>query len=295
MNLYPRQHPLLEIQAGSKNDPLLLTLHVMHNIQSAPPYADLSYCWGGAKDRVEVTCNDRQIFITSNFHAALHRLRQDQQVWVWADALCINQDHILERNHQVSIMAEIYSNASIVCIWLSHSTRETSEAMTAIRALVSRAYTTMGTKLDLSTCLSELSIDDSKKTEFESAEHGFELEDITNEQWMSFCNLYQYPWFFRIWVIQEVRTSKNARLFCGNFAIDWRCVAIAASMVDLKRHEFDNLDSWANIFHRTIAFANFALMWTNMFRTPRTASFIALLEATGYSSHRIPVIRCLQP
>ncbi|KAF2732509.1 HET-domain-containing protein [Polyplosphaeria fusca] len=37
---------------------------------------------------------------------------------LWIDALCINQDDIVERGHQVRLMREIYSKAQKVSVWL---------------------------------------------------------------------------------------------------------------------------------------------------------------------------------
>jgi len=36
------------------------------------------------------------------------------------DAVCINQENLLERNSQVQIMDQIYRNAETVHIWLGH-------------------------------------------------------------------------------------------------------------------------------------------------------------------------------
>jgi hypothetical protein len=37
---------------------------------------------------------------------------------LWADAICIDQNNILERNHQVEFMSQIYLLAASVHIWL---------------------------------------------------------------------------------------------------------------------------------------------------------------------------------
>jgi hypothetical protein len=39
---------------------------------------------------------------------------------LWIDALCIDQSNILERNHQVQQMGEIYSHAQQVIAWIGH-------------------------------------------------------------------------------------------------------------------------------------------------------------------------------
>jgi hypothetical protein len=45
------------------------------------------------------------------------------------DTLCINQNDISERNQQVQIMPDIYSNADTVLIWLGESSENSGVAM----------------------------------------------------------------------------------------------------------------------------------------------------------------------
>jgi hypothetical protein len=37
---------------------------------------------------------------------------------LWMDALCINQEDVIERNQQVYLMGSIYSQAREVLVWL---------------------------------------------------------------------------------------------------------------------------------------------------------------------------------
>lgn len=48
-----------------------------------------------------------------------HRLLTDQRSYFWIDAICIDQDNIAERNHQVLLMKHIYSRAHLVIGWLT--------------------------------------------------------------------------------------------------------------------------------------------------------------------------------
>jgi len=76
-----------------------------------PTYSTLSYVWGDPTITTSITCNGKPINITANLANALRRLRQlepDKPTIIWADALCINQQDIPERNHQVTIMNAIY-------------------------------------------------------------------------------------------------------------------------------------------------------------------------------------------
>ncbi len=43
---------------------------------------------------------------------------------LWADQICINQDDIEERNHQIEFMREIYANARRTLIWIGDSDQD---------------------------------------------------------------------------------------------------------------------------------------------------------------------------
>lgn len=48
-------------------------------------------------------------------------IRNDYYVWI--DLICIQQDRIEEKNHQVQQLGNIYMKAKTVCIWLGEATR----------------------------------------------------------------------------------------------------------------------------------------------------------------------------
>jgi hypothetical protein len=47
---------------------------------------------------------------------------------IWADAVCINQEDVLERNFQVANMIHIYSRAASVLLWTGEDDVESSGA-----------------------------------------------------------------------------------------------------------------------------------------------------------------------
>jgi hypothetical protein len=60
-----------------------------------------------------------EIRFTGNGHDALRRFQDRTHTrLLWLDAICIDQKSIVERNHQVSIMATVYSRARRVLVWL---------------------------------------------------------------------------------------------------------------------------------------------------------------------------------
>lgn len=61
------------------------------------------------------------ILLTPSCAAALKILRKrlgDTDAGAWADAVCINQSNVAEKNVQVAMMADIYSRSKCVVVWV---------------------------------------------------------------------------------------------------------------------------------------------------------------------------------
>lgn len=73
---------------------------------------------GSAKRPISI---DGEVFpVRQNLWTFLKCLQEcDGKPFVmWIDAICVDQNNISERNQQVQLMSDIYSNASRVCVWL---------------------------------------------------------------------------------------------------------------------------------------------------------------------------------
>ncbi|KAH6663423.1 heterokaryon incompatibility [Halenospora varia] len=81
-------------------------------------YIALSYIWG-PETRKSIMMSGFAYDIRENVWQALKHLRhQSQTIVLWADAICIDQQNITERNHQVAQMGTIYTLAQKVMAWL---------------------------------------------------------------------------------------------------------------------------------------------------------------------------------
>jgi len=98
-----------------------------------PRYEALSYTWGDneicefAQVQIEGSQESSESFATlglrSNLASALRYLRYPDETRILRiDAICINQEHIEERNEQVKRMTNIYSLAYGVIAWLGKET-----------------------------------------------------------------------------------------------------------------------------------------------------------------------------
>jgi hypothetical protein len=113
---------LLHLEPGSGDDDIRFTLRPVR-LGDKPSYEAISYCWGDARVTREVYCEGKLLVVTNSLYTALKRLRKEDAVRVlWADAVCINQEDIPEKNKQVRLMSRIYAQPSAVLIWLGDDT-----------------------------------------------------------------------------------------------------------------------------------------------------------------------------
>ena len=121
---------LLLVHHSSDATSQLLCSFSVTSLAEPATYTALSYSWGMQNDGdASLCCN---IFIdgvrkpvTRNLFDGLMRLRDpSQDLGVWIDAVCIDQNNMVERSSQVAMISRIYASAQHVTIWLGNGTKE---------------------------------------------------------------------------------------------------------------------------------------------------------------------------
>jgi hypothetical protein len=75
--------------------------------------------WGEPGAEKSILLNDRSFMVRTNLWNFLDvARRKHNDIELWIDALCINQEDDQEKGHQVAMMGRIYSQAVSVLIWL---------------------------------------------------------------------------------------------------------------------------------------------------------------------------------
>jgi hypothetical protein len=103
--------------------------HIECDIRTASTddeYLCLSYVWGSPDRGNWIWINNKQFKVRQNLWSFLHILQQIESlrsIWIWIDALCIDQRNLAERTHQVQNMGLIYSKALKVVCWLGMDQR----------------------------------------------------------------------------------------------------------------------------------------------------------------------------
>lgn len=172
-------------------------------------YYSVSYCWGENPPLAKIILNGKEALVPSSAIGALstvcHPVHGKRDLPVWIDAICINQADDLEKGHQVAMMAEIYSKASEVLIWLGDADDSTESGIEAINAVVTARSN--GTRVD---------------------QHFF--PDMNS--WVNLTKVFDSPYFGRLWPVQEICLSASALCWRGKFRINWDSVLVLEDVLD---------------------------------------------------------------
>jgi hypothetical protein len=81
------------------------------SLDDDPTFTALSYCWGNANLRRYINVNGDQVSVTESLETALKYMRHgENNIPVWADAICINQSDRDEKSVQAAMMGDIYAH-----------------------------------------------------------------------------------------------------------------------------------------------------------------------------------------
>ncbi|EAT82442.2 hypothetical protein SNOG_10107 [Parastagonospora nodorum SN15] len=108
---------LLEVLQGNFEHHVVCVMSAWP-LDSAPPYSAISYTWGDPALTATITIDGRNMVVGQNCEYALQQTfaieKKKKEKYVWVDAVCIDQNNIQERGHQVAIMGKVYSKAAQV-------------------------------------------------------------------------------------------------------------------------------------------------------------------------------------
>lgn len=169
---------LIYLEPGHANDPLKCSLFAV-SLAESPKFTALSYVWGDDTIRRPIIINGHAVSIADNLYTALIHLRRPLAfTTLWADAICIDQSNLKERNYQVEQMPKIYSAANEVIAWLGEASENSDLAMKYI-ADHARHKKTM-------------------------AKHHGNLAPNTED---ALDHLWSRPYWNRVWVVQELASA----------------------------------------------------------------------------------------
>ncbi|KAK5659301.1 hypothetical protein OQA88_1394 [Cercophora sp. LCS_1] len=209
----------------SKLKPLSLAISTFHH-DNAPPYDALSYTWGNPmvphsrhynpdanSSHVRIELNGGIFVVTKNLADALNKMRTGKTAtsrYVWADAICINQNDPSEKAAQVTRMDVIYTRAERVLVYLGDADEFTNDAVAALKTVSRIPPDRYGEVrpadwFDQGRVFTRLGAGQSPKW----------------QHWLGLVLFFDRPWFKRVWIIQEVVLGRNVVVVCGDHIFPW--------------------------------------------------------------------------
>ena len=180
---------------------LSLEVYLVSDLESKNPYYALSYEWGNRAIEKPIFLNGRRYLIYGNLHEFLKQLRRRSftHKLFWADAICINQDDVIERNAQVQHMARTYKQAQASLVWLGPGSPSSDRIF-------------------------DLCNDDGEFTRWEKQIFPNDRKKVVaivndTRRINDVVSIFLRPYWSRLWVIQELLLAPEKRAFCGDRSI----------------------------------------------------------------------------
>lgn len=186
---------LLSFDSSAPENVLRLTM-TQHLLQGDLKFNAISYEWGDCFVKHTVWVNYQPFEIYDNLFAFLKRLQHSSygQLPFFADAICIDQMYVQERNSQVQSMGRIYRGVQCCLAWLGEACEESDLIFDLFHQ--EREWT-----VDLEHVYGFEAVG---VPEIDSMAKGYALETI-----------FQRRYWSRLWIIQETFLPPRVTFFCG--------------------------------------------------------------------------------
>ncbi len=161
---------------------------LLHSSPDDIQYNALSYEWGEPRDDdPTIIVDGHETRIRRNLFECLKHVRfEDEDRYIWIDALSIDQSNTEERTHQVEMMGEIYRKAESVIVWVGPERDDSGFVMEEF----------------------------SRPASLKKRSRSFEAAQFTAI--LAFC---RRTYWRRIWVQQEMYLAKSYTIHCGTKCI----------------------------------------------------------------------------
>lgn len=179
-----REIRILELYPEEEKGPVTCKL-VKFSLDNDPEYDALSYMWSHDSDSISIRLDDYGFPVTKALEHTLRGLRLATKIRrLWIDAICINQSDTTERSEQVALMKVIYSRASVVRVWIDIDIKSDSYMLAKLSELTSESTP----------------------------------EDLGDDCqiWTPMKDLFQNPYWERLWIQQELIFSKRFEVHCNH-------------------------------------------------------------------------------
>lgn len=195
--------------------------------QPFPEFEALSYAWGTSPNLssilIDTDTGFSSLLVSQSLAEALPYLRHNERTRaLWIDAICIDQQDLAERSSQVQRMADIYSSAAKVVIWLGPGSEDSALGLRCIKRMGSKVTVDWG--LQTMTATTEIG-------------HWADIREkpyISDADGIAVYNVLNRNWFKRLWIWQEAWLAREAVVLCGTHSSVWQNVRSTVYMLNAK-------------------------------------------------------------
>jgi Heterokaryon incompatibility protein (HET) len=223
---------LLPTDTTSSSEKVVLNVTHVQKSQNVE-YTAVSYQWGDPTETKDILINGEQYSVTTNLYALLIRLQQyetqigSQRIYFWIDAICIDQQNLLEKSVEVSRMGEIYGSAQVVLAWIGPATDTSDIAISNLQRVGQRAidegYLEIADYEQWAVDLLRLDYDESGTKPW-----GYDLMfglkigvgEGVDFYFPAMRELTQRTYWNRVWMFQEASLPRNHVFVCGERIIN---------------------------------------------------------------------------
>ncbi|KAM5359764.1 hypothetical protein ACJA88_015046 [Fusarium oxysporum] len=247
---------VMTLSRGSGSDPVVCGLKKIRfggqpSSGEVSSYDALSYVWGSEEDPEFINLCQNRFAITQNLFEALVYLRlPDSDRTLWIDAICINQQDIVEKETQIKLMHQIYGYAKRVLSWIGTAdagSHRIFENLHRMQDMVQDIFPLAGRPIFGTT----LTLGD---------------QEVSNRDETALRELLDRPYWFRAWIFQEMKFASSLIVKCGADEVPYEW--LEAFHIQ-KQHScvggetttsfVDNLDSSLPLLHTDQSFSYYFL------------------------------------
>ena len=222
--------------------------------------------------------------ITKNLHLALSTIgpwARRNNLYIWADALSINQSDLIEKAAQVKMIAEIYSKANRVVAYLGtpldRSFMGSPDLLQRLSDIVYRSHEADATHCPDYSAGSSWS-DNTSTTGGICNLSPYAGEHARDSVWEEIFRLLNSPWWTRAWVVQEVICGPDPLYVYGDLAIPVDDMEYLQSYIIEQSLDGEDFTNW----RRRLVFSKYLPIFT------------ARIMASHHSSSHIHILQALE-
>ncbi|KAK0720952.1 heterokaryon incompatibility protein-domain-containing protein [Lasiosphaeris hirsuta] len=188
-------------------------------LDGTPPYLAVSYLWGSGEHTLDLEISlpiggIEHIPISTSCAKVLYFLAPagGESLYLWIDAICINQQDATEKGCQIPLMGDIYRGAlQVMCFTGGHTLMPLGDFIGRLVAQLEREESSAARK----------DFGDQVAMEFKS---GW----LDRATWIAFASFLENPYWERAWILQEIVLANSLVIVHGNNLISWRQLSYIA-------------------------------------------------------------------